>query len=155
MKFSHCNKLNSQFTIIYNYFIVPFDQTSIALFIFFNNWLNRRKWNFSASRSVFSCMLLRIVENLSLSVQSVLYKHNLFWNFFTTYLEVKVATTFGKAYGLRYLNKAITSDSFALRKAQSCRQHDLFDLYHWQVESSSLRMMSHKSGMIQKNTYAM
>ena len=97
MKFPHCSKQINQFTIIYKYVLIYFDQRSITLFIFFNNWVNRIKRNFSAGRAVLSCKVLRIVENISLAVQSILYnKYDLSWHFFTTYFEVKGLTTLDK-----------------------------------------------------------
>ena len=97
MKLPHCSKQINQFTIIYKYVLIYFDQRNITLFIFFNNWVNRIKRNFLAGRAVLSCMVLRIVENISLSVQSILYnKYDLSWHFFTTYFEVKGLTTLDK-----------------------------------------------------------
>ena len=41
--------------IYYGYFLIRFPQTKITLFIFFNNWVNKGKKKFSASRAAFSC----------------------------------------------------------------------------------------------------
>ena len=64
--------LINQFTIIYNYFLILLDQTKKTLSILLDNWVNRKKRNFSARRAVLSCMVLSILWNTSLSVQSIL-----------------------------------------------------------------------------------
>ena len=64
--------LTNQFTIIYNYFLILFSQTKITLFCGKTGWVGENEF-FSAGRAVFSYMVLSIVENISLSVQSILY----------------------------------------------------------------------------------
>ena len=70
-------------------------------------------------------MVLHIVENNTL--QSILYKYELRWHFFTAYFEVIVAATLSKSSQSKWhLNEAMVSGSFATRKSKKCKQHDLF-----------------------------
>ena len=118
--------LINQFTIIYNYFLILLDQTKTTLSIFFDNWVNRRKRNFFCQKGsalvygaeycikyVFICAIYtanRTSCGISLGLNLGLWWQQLL----------------GKAYGLRYLNETMISDSFVFMRAKSCRQYDLF-----------------------------
>ena len=77
--------------------------------IYFRKQLgNEGKRKFSAGGAVFSCNMLRgnkvnniSFANISLSVQSIRYKCNLFRQFFMTRVEFTVAATLGKNLRLR------------------------------------------------------
>ena len=115
MKFSYCMKLIKQFAIIYNCFLIRFDQT-----------INLFSTNSEPCSHVWCCVLWKIyLYNLP----KILYKYDLCWHFFTTYFEVIVAATLGKSSQSKwYLNEAMASGSFAPKKAKNCKQHDLFVL---------------------------
>ena len=69
---------------------------------------------------MFSCMLLCIVENISL--QSILHKYDLCWHFFTTYFEVIVTATLGKSSRYKwYLNEAMAVREWRVESRTSAR----------------------------------
>ena len=118
--------LVNQFTIIYNYFLILLDQTKTTLSIFLDNCVSRRKRIFFCQKSnapvygaeycikyVFICTIY--TANMTYCGISLRLNLSLWWQ-----------QLLGKAHGLRYLNKAMISNSFVFTKSNSCRQYDLF-----------------------------
>ena len=105
----------NQFTIIYNYFLIVFDQTKTTLSIFFNNWVTRRKRNIFCKKSSV------LVYGVEYCIKIYLYLYNLY-STNVTYRGISLwlnLSSLGKAYGLWYLNEAMISDSFAFTKARA------------------------------------
>ena len=128
----------NQFTIIYNYFLIVFDQTKTTLSIFFNNWVTRRKRNIFCKKSSV------LVYGVEYCIKIYLYLYN---------LHCTNMTYCGIGKRLWSLVPKWSNDQwlFCLYKSQSCRQHNMTSLCGpWHIGSSSLWMPSCESGMMQR-----